>query len=144
MINPDSFFKHPATAGQKQYEALRGYFIDHIPGKEICRRFGYTYSAFNSLKQRFKAGGVQFFVTPPPGPKGPRLPAELREQIIDYRKKQLSAYQIAEVLETLGAPTSVSTISRILSDEGFARLPRRTQLLIGITKDCPNNQMMTC
>jgi hypothetical protein len=135
MINPDSFFKHPATAGQKQYEALRGYFVDHIPGKEICRRFGYAYSAFNSLKQRFKAGGVQFFVTPPPGPKGPRLSAELREQIIDYRKKQLSAYQIAEVLETLGSPTSVSTISRILSDEGFARLPRRTQLLIGMTKD---------
>jgi hypothetical protein len=93
------------------------------------------YTAFNSLKQRFKAGGVQFFVTPPPGPKGPRLSAELREQIIEYRKKQLSAYQIAEVLETLGSPTSVSTISRILSDEGFARLPRRTQLLIGMTKD---------
>jgi hypothetical protein len=35
----------------------------------------------------------------------------------------------------LGTPTSVSTISRILTDEGFSRLPRRTQLLIGRTKD---------
>jgi hypothetical protein len=106
MTNPQLFFKHPATAGQKQYEALRGYFIDHVPGREIARRFCYTYAAFNSLKQRFKAGGVQFFITPPPGPKGPRVSDELRERIIEYRRKLLSAYQIAEVLETLGTPQS--------------------------------------
>jgi hypothetical protein len=135
MVDPVSFFKHPAAAGQKQYEALRGHFIDHVPGKEIARRFGYTYAAFNSLKQRFKADAIQFLFTPPPGPKGPRIAAELRDRIVDYRRKRLSAYQIAEVLETLGTPVSVSTISRILADEGFSRLPRRTQLLVGITKD---------
>lgn len=135
MVNPQSFFKQPATPGQKQYEALRGHFIDHVPGREISRRFGYAYTAFNSLKQRFKAGRIQFFITPPPGPKGPRVPSELKERIIEYRKNRLSAYQIAEVLETLGTPLSVSTIARILAEEGFPKLPRRTQLLIGITKD---------
>lgn len=135
MVNPDVFFKHPAGAGHKQYESLRGYYVDHIPGKEVARRFGYTYAAFNSLKQRFKAGAVNFMFTAPPGPKGPRISAELRERILEYRRKKLSAYQIAEVLETLHTPLSVSTISRILTDGGFSRLPRRTQLLIGITKD---------
>ena len=135
MLDPETFFKHPAGAGQKQYETLRGYYIDHVPGRECARRFGYTYTAFNSLKQRFKAGAIQFLFTAPPGPKGPRISSETREQIIEYRRKRLSAYQIAEVLETLGTPISVSTISRILTDEGFARLPRRTHLLIGITKD---------
>jgi len=135
MLDPIRFFKHPDVAGHKQYEALRGYFIDHIPGKEIARRFGYTYSAFNSLKQRFKAGLLTFLFTAPPGPKGPRISLKLREQIIEYRRKRLSAYQIAEVLETLGTPVSMSTVSRILTEEGFSRLPRRTQLLIGITKD---------
>jgi len=135
MVNPQSFFMHPATAGQKQYEALRGHFIDHVPGREVSRRYGYTYTAFNSLKQRFKSGGIQFFITPPPGPKGPRVPSTLKERIIEYRKNRLSAYQIAEVLETLGTPLSVSTIARILSEEGFPKLPRRTQLLIGVTKD---------
>jgi hypothetical protein len=135
MLDPVVFFKHPTLAGQKQYEALRGYFIDHVPGREVARRFGYTYAAFNSLKQRFKAGALQFQFTAPPGPKGPRVSAELREKIIKYRRQRLSAYQIAEVLDTLGTPLSVSTISRILADEGFARLPRRTQLLIGRTKD---------
>jgi hypothetical protein len=135
MLDPIRFFKHPDVAGQKQYEALRGYFIDHIPGKEIARRFSYTYAAFNSLKQRFKAGSLTFLFTATPGPKGPRISSELREQIIEYRRKRLSAYQIAEVLETLGTPVSMSTVSRILVEEGFSRLPRRTQLLIGITKD---------
>lgn len=135
MLDPIRYFKNPDVAGQKQYEALRGYFIDHIPGKEIARRFSYTYAAFNSLKQRFKAGSLTFLFTAPPGPKGPRISSELREQIIEYRRKRLSAYQIAEVLETLGTPVSMSTVSRILVEEGFSRLPRRTQLLIGITKD---------
>jgi hypothetical protein len=135
MVDPESFFKRPTGPGQKQYEALRGYYIDHVPGKECARRFGYTYTAFNSLKQRFKAGTLQFLFTAPPGPKGPRISEEIRGQIIEYRRKRLSAYQIAEVLETLGTPISVSTISRILANEGFTRLPRRTQLLIGITKD---------
>ena len=135
MVDPESFFKHPFCPGQKQYEALRGFYIDHVPGQECARRFGYTYTAFNSLKQRFKTGALHFLFTAPTGPKGPRISAEIKAQIIEYRQKRLSAYQIAEVLETLGTPVSVSTISRILSEEGFSRLPRRTQLLIGITKD---------
>jgi transposase len=135
MLDPISFFKRPAIAGQKQYEALRGHFIDHVPGREAARRFGYTYAAFNSLKQRFKAGSLTFLFTASPGPKGPRVSTELRQRIIEHRRKRLSAYQIAEILETLGTPVSVSTISRILTEEGFSKLPRRTQLLIGITKD---------
>jgi hypothetical protein len=62
MVDPESFFRHPFCPGQKQYEALRGYYIDHVPGQECARRFGYTYTAFNSLKQRFKAGALQFLL----------------------------------------------------------------------------------
>lgn len=126
---------NPQTPGQKQYEALRAFYVEHVPGKEVTRRFGYTYAAFNSLRQRFKDGTLKFFVTPPPGPKGPRLPPEVRREIIKYRKKGLSSYQIGEVLETLGKATSVSTIGRVLEEEGFPKLPRRTQLKIGLTRD---------
>lgn len=129
------FFKNPKSAGQRQYEALRAHYIDHVPGKEVARRYRYAYAAFNSLKQKFKSDQLKFFVTPPKGPKGPRVSSELREKIIAYRCKNLSAYQIAEVLETLGEMVSVSTIARLLEAEGFPRLPRRTQLKIGITKD---------
>jgi hypothetical protein len=129
------FFTSPHTPGQRQYEALRAHFVEHLPSKEIARKFGYTYAALNSLKQKFKAGKLQFFFTPPRGPKGPRTPPEVKSGIIEYRRKGLSAYQIAEVLDTLGTPVSVSTIARILEEEGFPKLPRRTQLKIGLTRD---------
>lgn len=134
-MNPVSFFKHPKTPGQKQYEALRAHFIERVPGKEIGRRFGYTYAAFNSLKQKFKADQLKFFVTEPRGPKGPRVSAQIRQKIIEYRTKNLSAHQIGEVLENMGDVVSVSTIARILEQEGFPKLARRTQLKIGLTKD---------
>lgn len=134
-MNPIRFFRSPATAGQRQYEALRAHYIEQVPGKDAARRYGYTYAAFHSLKQKFKAGQHQFFVTAPRGPKGPRLAAEMRAKIIEYRRKNLSAYQIAEVLEILGNGVSVSTIVRVLEEAGFPKLPRRTQLKIGLTKD---------
>jgi hypothetical protein len=134
-VDPIKFFKYPSTSGQKQYEALRAYYIDHVPGKEVARRYGYTYAAFNSLKQKFKADQLHFFYTPPPGPKGPRVTSETRDKVIDFRKKNLSAYQIAEVLDTLGEKISVSSVDRILDQEGFPKLARRTQLRVGITKD---------
>ncbi len=129
------FFKYPKTVGQKQYEALRSHYVDQMSGKEVARRFGYTYISFNSLKQRFKKEQLKFFVTAPRGPKGPRVSAETKNKIIGYRRKNLSAYQIAEVLETFDEIMSVSTISRILEQEGFPKLTRRTHLKIGRTKD---------
>lgn len=134
-MNPVKFFSTPKTPGQKQYEALRAFYIDHVPGKEVTRRFGYTYASFNSLKQRFRSGDIAFFITPPPGPKGPRLRPEARRQIIEFRKQEISSYQIAEILETHGTPISISTIARVLQEEGFPKLARRTQLKIGLTKD---------
>ena len=135
-MNPWNFFKYPETTGQKQYEALRAFYVEGIPGKEVIRRFGYKYAAFNSLKQRFKNGDIQFFVTPPPGrPKGSQVPSDVIQKIIEYRKKNLSGYQIAEVLETHGTPVHLRTIFRILEQEGFPKLPRRTHLQIGLTKD---------
>lgn len=134
-MDPIRFFRHPKTAGQKQYEALRAFYIDHVPGTEVARRYGYKYLAFNSLRQKFKSEQLQFFMTAPPGPKGPRIEAQTVDEIIEYRRKGLSAFQIGEVLETLGKSTSVTTITRILQHAGFPKLPRRTQLKIGLTKD---------
>ena len=76
-MDPIKFFRNPSTPGQKQYEALRAYYMDKVPGKEVSRRYGYTYAAFNSLKQKFKAGQLKFFVTPPRGPKD-----------LEYRQRQ--------------------------------------------------------
>ena len=134
-MDPERFFKYPQLATHKQYEALRAFYVEKVPGTEVARRYGYTYAAFNSLRQRFKADGVNFFATPTPGPKGPRIPVEMREKVIECRKKGLSVGEIFEVCNSLCASLGTSTIDRILAQEGFPKLARRTQLKIGLTKD---------
>jgi len=47
----------------------------------------------------------------------------------------MSGGQIAEILDEEGVDLSVRTVERILRDAGFARLPRRSRLLIGQTLD---------
>src|SRR5215472_3283658 len=39
------FFERPATPSQRQYEALRAYFIEGLASPEVARRFGYTPAA---------------------------------------------------------------------------------------------------
>jgi transposase len=134
-MSSEKYFKFPKITGQKQYEALRAFYLEGIPGNEVARRFGYTYAAFNTLKQRFKSGQIKFFFTPPTGPGSSRISKDDRDKIIEYRKKGLSVPEIVTVLETIGIIIGNSSVGRILDQEGFPKLARRTQLKIGITKD---------
>src|SRR5215472_11924560 len=43
------FFAEPATARQRQYEALRAFFLDGLTSKEVAHRFGYSHGAFRVL-----------------------------------------------------------------------------------------------
>ena len=62
-------------------------------------------------------------------------PAGVRSRIVELRQlRELSAGQIAEILEDEGTELSVRTVERILREAGFPRLPRRTRLLIGETR----------
>jgi hypothetical protein len=49
----------------------------------------------------------------------------VREQVISLRKENLSIYDISSVLERKGRKVSPVSISLILKEEGFSRLPRR-------------------
>ena len=54
QIDPYRYFAHPKSPGQKQYEALRAFYIDNLPARVVADRFGYTVPSFNALKQKFK------------------------------------------------------------------------------------------
>jgi hypothetical protein len=49
----------------------------------------------------------------------------MRHRIIRLRKQNLSIYDISKILESEGKKISPVTVSIILKEEGFARLPRR-------------------
>src|SRR5262245_6817494 len=70
LIECRGLFEKPATPGQRQYEALRAYFLEALPSAEVARRFGYTPAAFRMLCYEFRRRQLpDFFVVRRPGPR---------------------------------------------------------------------------
>ena len=53
-MNEIKYFLHPSTVAQKQYEALRAYFVEKLSATEVSSEFGYTFRAFTSLVADFR------------------------------------------------------------------------------------------
>ena len=133
-----TFFTHPKDPAQRVYEALRASFVERLPAAVVADRFGFAPGYIHLLRHRFRRGSLQVPFGLGLGRPGrpSKIAAEIREKVIALRKTgRLSAGQIAELLEQEGFELSVRTVERILRAAGLPRLPRRTQLLIGITKD---------
>src|SRR5271166_1204784 len=119
-------FLEPTNATHRQYEALRAFFVDGLPGVEVARRFGYTPGSFRVLVHQFRQSPRRdFFLTPAKGPHSAPKSDPLRDRIIALRKQNLSIYDISRNLAHEGHRLSPVTVAHILKDEGFARLPRR-------------------
>jgi len=120
------FFAEPATARQRQYEALRAYFVERLPSTEIARRFGYTPGAFRVLCHAFRRNQLPAsFAAPRPGPRAQPKKSRAHEQIVALRKRNHSVYEISRALEEAGTPLSATAVREVLKAEGFAPLPRR-------------------
>jgi len=134
QVDPYRYFAHPKSPGQKQYEALRAFYMENLPGRVVADRFGYTVPSFNALKQKFKSGKLSFKFTEKPGPQGSRLPKEVQQRIFEIRRvHNLSSYRIAEILAIDGIEVNPRTINRLLEKAGFPPVPRRAKLDIGET-----------
>src|SRR5271157_2358643 len=114
----------PRNAAHRQYEALRAYLVERLPGPEVARRHGYTYGALQQLVHQFRREpNRQFFVdSPRPGAKADDV---VRQRIIHLRKQNQSVYDISEALKKEGIPRSPVAVAEVLRKEGFAKLPRR-------------------
>lgn len=134
QFDPFRYFAHPQSAGQKQYEALRAFYVDKLPARVVADQFGYTTASFNALKQKFKTGKISFQFTNKPGPRGSRVPKEIQQRIFEIRRRHnFSAYRIAEILAIEGYELTPRTINRLLQKAGFTPVPRRAKLAIGET-----------
>ncbi len=133
-IDPYRYFTHPESPGQKQYEALRAFYIDKLPARVVAEHFGYTLASFNALRHKFKTRELIFQFTGQPGPQGTRIPKEVQERIFEIRRtRSLSNYRIAEILAIEGHEAHPRTISRLLKEAGFPPVARRAKLDIGET-----------
>src|SRR5262249_21053334 len=128
LTSPEErFFLDPATAAQRQYEALRAYFVDGLPSHQAAQRFGYTPGSFRVLCHQFRHdphNRAAFFAQATADAQTPARD-RLRELVVAMRKRNLSVYDIRLELAGAGHAAGINTICTILREEGFARLPRR-------------------
>lgn len=115
----------PQSTAQRQYEALRAFFVEDLPSQEVARRFSYSPGAFRVLCCQFRRQPFDFFRHRKPGPKTQPRTNAARPLIIALRKQNHSVYDIERALKTQGTPLSDTAIWEVLRQEGFARLPRR-------------------
>lgn len=122
------FFLAPESPQQRQYEALRAYFVEKEPSHEVAHRFGYTPGAFRVLCHQFRhdpAKRAVFFPPSTPGPHSATKRDRVRNLAVAMRKRNLSVYDIRRELADAGHTISINALSVLLREEGFARLPRR-------------------
>ena len=120
------FFERPATPSQRQYEALRAYFIEGLASPEVARRFGYTPAAFRMLCYDFRRGQLaDFFAVKRTGPQQQPKKGKLHDIVVALRKRNYSIYDISHALKEQGTPLGTTAVREILAAEGFAPLPRR-------------------
>ena len=132
-MRPLEFFQSPQHITHKHYEALRAFYFEAKSASEVAQQFGYTLSAFYSLTRDFNRllnqpePSKRFFVTLTRGRKSKESAQEADQLIVELRKKYLSVPDIKAILDTLGHEVSESYVYDILKQQGFGRLPRRSQ-----------------
>jgi len=120
------FFLEPHIPKQRQYEALRAYFVEGLPAQDVAKSFGYSVSAFHVLCHHFRRDpNPVFFVTPRRGPRSQPKKSAARDLIVQLRKRNYSVYEISETLKEQKLPLSPTAVREVLKAEGFAALPRR-------------------
>jgi transposase len=116
----------PAVAKQRQYEALRAYFVEGRSSREVARDFGYSTGSFQVLCHHFRRDtDPVFFVSPRPGPRDQPKKSAARDLIVELRKRNYSVYEISESLKERKLSLSPTAVREVLKVEGFAPLPRR-------------------
>ncbi len=122
------FFLGPESPLHRQYEALRAFFVEELPGPQVARRFGYSPNALRVLCYQFRHDPQKrssFFQHPKPGPHQAPVRDRVRQLAVALRKRNLSIYDIQRQLALASHTISINALAVLMREEGFARLPRR-------------------
>ena len=118
LIECRRFFERPQTSSQRQYEALRAYFIEGIASAEAARRFGYTPAAFRMLCYDFRRGLLsEFFAVRRTGPQRQPKKDKVRNVVVALRKRNYSIYDISHALKEQGTPLGTTAEREHLDEE---------------------------
>ena len=134
FMEPNDYFLQPTTVTQKQYEALRAFFIGKLSADEAAKKYHYTKNAFYSLVTDFRAKlnsistlNDPFFQIKKKGRKENKGKDDICDIILELRKKNFSVPDIKTALDSKGYNVSEKYVYLVLKNMGFARLPRRSK-----------------
>ena len=134
FMQNEKYFLHPVHEWQRRYEALRASFVERLPAKVVAERFGYSPNYIHLLRHQFVHEKIDFAEPVPEGKVARRgVDSKIRIKICNWREHRLSAGEITQLLSEEGVELSVRTIERVLAEEGFSKLPRRSRLKLGLT-----------
>lgn len=134
-MEPKDFFLKPGSIAQKQYEALRMYYLDGKNTKEVAVKFGYKHRGFTTILTHFnkkiKSGQADnlFFKPRERGRKISEKIIEAKVIVVELRKKYHSVEEIKTILDGKSLDISEKSIYNIIKNEGFSRLPRRLKMV---------------
>jgi hypothetical protein len=116
----ENFFLSPLFPLQRQYEALRAFFVDDEPSGDVARRFGYSPGTFRVLCHQFRhnpAKRESFFRQPHRGPQSTPARDRVRDLAVAMRKRNLSVYDMQRELAAAGHTISINTLTVLLREE---------------------------
>jgi transposase len=135
IINPKSkpfsYFECPSSTFHRQYLAMRRFYHDGLTAEEVAKESGYAVSTVYSMARNFKENILKEDEDPffkeenKSGRKPIDRKEEVEETVINLRKKYFSVPDIQIAMDALGFKLTLYTIEKIITDAGFARLPRR-------------------
>ncbi len=131
-VNLENYFENPKSRRQRQYEAVRTIVKDKVAVEEAARKFGYTIATVYALLRDARAGKIDLFPEVKLGPRGRRVPEEIKDKIVALRKENLSS---PDIYKKISGEASISTIERILKEVGFEKLERRSNRQRGVTRE---------
>ena len=125
-----TYLKGNDSSTRKQYLAMVRFYLDGWDAQRVAEAFGYTASTVYTIARDFRAklnktDRDPFFREILPGRKKLNREGEIAQMIIAFRKKNMSVPDIKIALDAQGFKIAERTITAILNDNGFTRLPRR-------------------
>ena len=97
-----------------KYEMLREQIATKTTVESVSKKFGYNPRHFYWCRRRFREEGILGLADKQPGPKKPyKIKPYIEKMILQFRKKNLSIYEISDELKKENieiTPKSVDTI----------------------------------
>lgn len=130
-MDAKEFFMNPISPLHRRYEALKAFYHEELSADAAAAKFGIAPSFFKKMRYEFgkdlREGVYPFFLEKKSGPKERLTSNETVERIVSLRKQNYSIRDIKVVLDAEERAISIDTIDKILKDDGFAPLPKRTR-----------------